>query len=66
MYRQVKIMKHAMTDANYTISTKQVKLQHEKKPASNLISMQTVGFDQTSNLLRIALRKNNFFIGKKP
>ena len=40
-------MKHARTDANYAILTKQVKLRHEKKPVSNLISMQSVGFEQT-------------------
>ena len=31
MYRQAKIMKHAMVDTNYVMLTKQVKLQHEKK-----------------------------------
>ena len=31
-------MKHARTDANYAILTKQVKLQHEKKFVSNLKS----------------------------
>ena len=46
-YRQVKIMKHAKTDANYTTLTKRVKLQHEKKPVLNLISMQNVGFEHT-------------------
>ena len=36
-YRQVENMKHARTDVNYIISMrKQVKLQHEKKPVSNL------------------------------
>ena len=40
-------MKHARTDANCDILTKQVKLQHEKKPVLNLISMQSVGFEQT-------------------
>ena len=34
-------------DANYTILTKWVKLQHEKKPLSNLLSIQSVGFEQT-------------------
>ena len=43
-YRQVKIMKHARTDANYAILTKLVKLLDEKKPALNLLSMQSVGF----------------------
>ena len=36
-----------MTDANYTILTKWFKQQHEKKPVSNLLSMQSVGFEQT-------------------
>ena len=40
-------MKHARTDANYAILTKHVKLQHEKKPVSNLLSMQSVGLEQT-------------------
>ena len=35
-------MKYARTNANYAILTKQVKLQHEKKPVS-----QSVGFEQT-------------------
>ena len=39
-------MKHAMIDANYAILIKWVKLQHEKKPVSNLLSMQRVGFEQ--------------------
>ena len=39
-------MKHARTDANYTILTKQVKLQHQKKPLLNLLSIQSVGFEQ--------------------
>ena len=46
-YRQVKIMKHARADANYAILTKRVKLQHERKPVSNLLSMQSVRFEQT-------------------
>ena len=43
----MEITKHAKTDANYAILTKWGKLQHEKKPSSNLISMKTVGFEQT-------------------
>ena len=46
-YRQVKTMKDARTDANYAILTKLVKLQDEKKPVSNLLSVQCVGFEQT-------------------
>ena len=40
-------MKNAKADANYAILTKWVKLQHEKKPVSNLLSTQSVGFEQT-------------------
>ena len=40
-------MTHARTDANYATLTKRVELQHEKKPVMNLISMQSVGFEQT-------------------
>ena len=34
-------------DASYGILTKRVKQQHKKKPVSNLLSMQSVGFEQT-------------------
>ena len=47
-YRQVKIMKHVSKGTNYAILTKQVKVQHEKQPVSNLKSMEIVGFEQTS------------------
>ena len=40
-------MKHARRDANYVILTKLVKLQDEKKPVSNLLSMQSAGPEQT-------------------
>ena len=40
-------MKHYRTDANYAILTKRIKQQHEKKPISNILSMQSVGFEQT-------------------
>ena len=40
-------MKHATIDANYAILTKRVKLQHEKKSLSNLLSVQCAGFEQT-------------------
>ena len=36
-----------MTGTNYAILTKPVKLQDEKKLVSNLLSMQSVGFEQT-------------------
>ena len=36
-----------MKHANYAILTKLVKLQDEKKPVSNLLSMQSAGFGQT-------------------
>ena len=46
-YRQLKIMKYVSTGTNYTMLTKRVKVQDEKKPVSNLKSMQIVGFEQT-------------------
>ena len=59
-------MKHARTDANYAILIKRVKLQHEKKLVPNLLSMQSVDFEQTlMNLLRFLFCKNNFFTEKK-
>ena len=59
-------MKHTRTDTNYAILTKRIKLQHEKKPKSNLKSMQSVGFQQTSaKFRRFSFCKNIFFIGKK-
>ena len=39
-------MKHARTDSNYAILTKRVKLQHEKKTVSNVLSMQSIRFEQ--------------------
>ena len=51
-------MKYAKTDANDTIFTKPVKLQHENKPVSNLISMQSAGFEQKS-------MKSKIFIPQK-
>ena len=41
-------MKHVSTGTNYTMLTKRVKVQDEKKPVSNLKSMQIVGFEQTT------------------
>ena len=43
-YRQVKIAKYAGTGTNYVTLTKQVKIQHEKKPALNLKDMQMIRF----------------------
>ena len=40
-------MKHARADANYAILTKRVKLQHERKHVSNLLSMESVGVEPT-------------------
>ena len=34
-------------DANYAMLTKQIKLQRVKKLVSNLLSMQSVGFELT-------------------
>ena len=38
-------MNHASTDKNYAKLTEQVKQQHEKKPVSNSLSMQSVDFE---------------------
>ena len=46
-YRQVEIMKHTRTDANFPVFTKPVKLQHKKKPVLNLKSIESRGFVQT-------------------
>ena len=46
-YRQATIMKPERTDANYAILTKRIKQQHEKKAVLNLLSMQSLGFEQT-------------------
>ena len=40
-------MKHARRDANYAVLTKLVKLEDKKKLVSNLLSMQSAGFEQT-------------------
>ena len=40
-------MKHGRKNASYIVLTKRVKLQHEKKPVLNVISKQSVGFEQT-------------------
>ena len=65
-YRQVKIMKHETTDANYAILTKRVKLQHEKKPLLNISSMQSVGFEQTFiKFIEIFVPQEQFIYRKK-
>ena len=46
-YRKVEIMKHARIDENQAILIKRVKIQNEKKPELNLLSMQSVGFQKT-------------------
>ena len=46
--RQVKITKHASTGTNYATLTRQVKVQHKKKPVSNSKSMESEGFEQIS------------------
>ena len=38
-------MNHASTDKNYAKLTEQVKQQHEKKPVSNSLNMQSVDFE---------------------
>ena len=59
-------MKHARTDTNYDILTKQVKQQYEKKPVSNLLSIQSVGFEQLFvKFIEIFVPQEYFFTGKK-
>ena len=53
-YTKVKIMKHPRRDANYAILTKLAKLQDVKKPVSNLLSMQSTGFEKPLWILLIA------------
>ena len=51
---------------NYGTLTKWVKLQHEKKPVSNLKSMQSeISSKYLRNVLRFLFHKNDFFIGNK-
>ena len=57
--RDINIMKHAT-------STKRVKLQDEKKPASSLKSMQSKSLSKYLwNVLRFLFHKNNFFARNK-
>ena len=59
-------MRNERADANYAILTNRAKLHFEKKPVSNLLSMQSVGFEQTfMKSIEIFVCKNNFFTGKK-
>ena len=57
-----KITKHASKGTNYAILTKQVKVQHKKKPVSNLKSMQMVVSKYLRTLRRFSFYKNNFFV----
>ena len=60
------MIKHARTDANYAILTKWVKLRHEKKPVSNLLSMQSVAFVQTFlKFIEIFVPQEQFLYRKK-
>ena len=53
-------------DAIYTILTKRVKLQHEKKILLNLLSIQSVGFEQTfMKFIEIFVLQEQFPSGKK-
>ena len=59
-------MKHAGTGANYVLLNKQIKLQHEKNPASYLKSMQNVGFEKTSTrFIEMCYLKITCLQGKK-
>ena len=51
---------------NYEALTNPVKLQHEKKPVSNLKRMQSKALSKYLwNVLRFSFHKNNFFVGNK-
>ena len=63
-YRQVKTIKHARAGCElyHTDQTD----QHEKKTLTNLLSIQSVGFEQRFlKSIEISFRKNNFLPGKK-
>ena len=51
---------------NYATLTKLLKLKHEKKPVSNLKSMQGQALRKYLwNVLRFSFHKNNLFAGNK-
>ena len=51
---------------NYATLTKRVKLQHEKKPVSNLKSTQSKALSKYLwHVLKFLFHKNNFFVGDK-
>ena len=59
-------MKHARTDTNYPILTEGNELQHEKKPALNLKSIDSVGFHQTfTKFVEIFVPQKQFLYEKK-
>ena len=58
MSSPAKIMKYETIDAKYTILTKQVKLQHEKKPVSNLLSMSVCLQRTFMKFIEFSFRKN--------
>ena len=59
-------MKRARADANYAILTKQVKLQHEQKPVLNLLSMQSVGLEETfMKFIEIFVPQESFLYRRK-
>ena len=47
-YKQVETMNHASIGTNYAILTQCIKAQHQNKLASNLKSMHSVCFEQTT------------------
>ena len=58
-------MKHARTDANYPILTKRAKLKHEKKPISNLKSIESVSLEQTyTKFIEIFVPQEEFLYRK--
>ena len=59
-------MKHTRADENYPILIERVKLQHEKRPASNLKSIESVGFELTfKKFIEIFVPQEQSFYRKK-
>ena len=59
-------MKYARADVHYPILTKRPKPQHEKKPVSNLKSIESVGFEQKFTKFIENFVPQEFLYGKKP
>ena len=59
-------MKHARTDPDYAVLNKWVKPRHEEKLVSNLLTMLSVGFEQTFiKFIEISIPQDKFLYRKK-